>query len=40
VGPYVWLTYKEVYDSAMRMGSAMRRRGVNPVSSKLRLFAS
>ncbi|KAJ6985444.1 long chain acyl-CoA synthetase 2 isoform X1 [Populus alba x Populus x berolinensis] len=29
-GPYVWLTYKEVYDSAMRMGSAMRRRGVNP----------
>lgn len=30
VGPYVWLTYKEVYDSAMRMGSAMRRRGVNP----------
>ncbi|KAB5541389.1 hypothetical protein DKX38_014363 [Salix brachista] len=29
-GPYVWLTYKEVYDSAMRIGSAMRRRGVNP----------
>lgn len=26
----MWLTYKEVYDSAMRMGSAMRRRGVNP----------
>ncbi|KAJ6345929.1 hypothetical protein OIU78_008565 [Salix suchowensis] len=29
-GPYVWLTYKEVYDSATRIGSAMRRRGVNP----------
>ncbi|KAJ6671315.1 LONG CHAIN ACYL-COA SYNTHETASE 2 [Salix viminalis] len=29
-GPYVWLTYKEVHDSAMRIGSAMRRRGVNP----------
>ncbi|KAF9675967.1 hypothetical protein SADUNF_Sadunf09G0089100 [Salix dunnii] len=29
-GPYAWLTYKEVYDSAMRIGSAMRRRGVNP----------
>ncbi|KAJ8747636.1 hypothetical protein K2173_012812 [Erythroxylum novogranatense] len=30
VGPYVWLTYKEVYDSATKLGSAMRNRGVNP----------
>ncbi|KAF7810939.1 long chain acyl-CoA synthetase 2-like [Senna tora] len=30
VGPYVWLTYQEAYDSAIRMGSAMRSRGVNP----------
>ncbi|GMH02733.1 hypothetical protein Nepgr_004572 [Nepenthes gracilis] len=29
-GPYVWLTYKEVYDSAIRIGSAIRSRGVNP----------
>jgi hypothetical protein len=25
---------EEVYDSAMRIGSAMRRRGVNPASPK------
>lgn len=30
VGSYVWLTYKEVYDSATRLGSAMRSRGLNP----------
>ncbi|KAM1790586.1 hypothetical protein TB2_034073 [Malus domestica] len=30
VGPYVWLTYQEVYDSAIRIGSAIRSRGVNP----------
>ncbi|KAM1348928.1 hypothetical protein PS2_003095 [Malus domestica] len=30
VGPYVWLTYQEVYDAAIRMGSAIRSRGVNP----------
>ncbi|ONH91354.1 hypothetical protein PRUPE_8G108900 [Prunus persica] len=32
VGPYVWLTYQEVHDAALRMGSAIRSRGVNPVS--------
>ncbi|KAE8008450.1 hypothetical protein FH972_004961 [Carpinus fangiana] len=30
VGPYVWLTYQESYDAAIRMGSAMRSRGLNP----------
>lgn len=30
VGPYVWHTYKEVYDSAVRLGSAIRSRSVNP----------
>ncbi|CAN6544197.1 unnamed protein product [Malus baccata var. baccata] len=30
VGPYVWLTYQEVYDSAIRIGAAIRSRGVNP----------
>ncbi|GAV84956.1 AMP-binding domain-containing protein [Cephalotus follicularis] len=30
VGPYAWLTYQEVYDTAMRLGSATRSRGVNP----------
>ncbi|KAF2305863.1 hypothetical protein GH714_008489 [Hevea brasiliensis] len=30
VGPYVWLTYKEVYDSTIRIGSSMRSRGLNP----------
>ncbi|RVW48437.1 Long chain acyl-CoA synthetase 2 [Vitis vinifera] len=29
-GPYVWLTYREAYDAALQMGSAMRSRGVNP----------
>ncbi|KAF4356822.1 hypothetical protein G4B88_030119 [Cannabis sativa] len=29
-GPYVWLTYQEVHDEAVRMASAMRSRGVNP----------
>jgi len=32
VGSYAWLTYQEVYDAALKMGSAMRSRGVNPVS--------
>jgi len=32
VGSYAWLTYQEVYDTALKMGSAMRSRGVNPVS--------
>lgn len=32
-GSYVWLTYQEAYDAAIRMGSAMRSRGVNPVSA-------
>jgi len=31
-GPYSWLTYKEVYDVSIQMGSAMRSRGINPVS--------
>ncbi|MCI22991.1 long chain acyl-CoA synthetase 2-like, partial [Trifolium medium] len=31
-GPYSWLTYKEVYDASIQMGSAMKSRGVNPVS--------
>ncbi|KAK7274108.1 hypothetical protein RIF29_15182 [Crotalaria pallida] len=30
MGPYVWLTYQEVYDAAIQMGSAMRSRGLNP----------
>ncbi|KDP46197.1 hypothetical protein JCGZ_10037 [Jatropha curcas] len=30
VGPYVWLTYKQVYDSAIKIGSSMRSRGLNP----------
>jgi len=30
-GPYEWMTYQEAYDAAIRMGSAMRSRGVNPV---------
>ncbi|PRQ23464.1 putative long-chain-fatty-acid--CoA ligase [Rosa chinensis] len=29
-GPYVWTTYQEVYYAAIRMGSAIRSRGVNP----------
>ncbi|KAK9287009.1 hypothetical protein L1049_015417 [Liquidambar formosana] len=30
VGPYVWHTYQEVHDAAIRIGSAIRSRGVNP----------
>ncbi|KAF6155763.1 hypothetical protein GIB67_007410 [Kingdonia uniflora] len=29
-GPYVWHTYQEVYDEALRIGSAIRSRGINP----------
>ncbi|CAI0446872.1 unnamed protein product [Linum tenue] len=29
-GSYAWLTYNQVYDSALRIGSAMRSLGVNP----------
>lgn len=29
-GPYAWYTYQEVYDAAIRIGSAIRSRGVNP----------
>ncbi|GAA0147337.1 ligase [Lithospermum erythrorhizon] len=28
-GPYVWLTYEEVYNTALLIGSAIRSRGVN-----------
>ncbi|KAJ0981781.1 hypothetical protein J5N97_010036 [Dioscorea zingiberensis] len=30
VGQYVWQTYEEVYNKAIKIGSAMRGRGVNP----------
>ncbi|KAG4906218.1 hypothetical protein JHK82_054852 [Glycine max] len=30
LGSYTWLTYQDVYDAAMKMGSAIRSRGVNP----------
>ncbi|XP_059653941.1 probable CoA ligase CCL6 isoform X2 [Cornus florida] len=29
-GPYAWLTYEEVFDATIRIGTAMRSRGVNP----------
>ncbi|KAL5562569.1 hypothetical protein UlMin_032316 [Ulmus minor] len=29
-GPYVWLTYQEVYDAVIKMGSAIRSCGINP----------
>ncbi|XP_044490818.1 probable CoA ligase CCL6 [Mangifera indica] len=29
-GPYIWLTYQEVYEASMCFGSAIRSRGVNP----------
>ncbi|XP_047941409.1 probable CoA ligase CCL6 [Salvia hispanica] len=29
-GGYSWLTYQQVYDATIAIGSAMRRRGVNP----------
>lgn len=31
-GPYTWVTYEEAYDTTLRIGSAIRGRGVNPVS--------
>jgi long-chain acyl-CoA synthetase len=30
VGPYTWITYKEAHDAAIRIGSAIRSRGVDP----------
>ena len=32
-GAYVWLTYGEAHDAALRMGSAIRSRSLNPISS-------
>ncbi|KAK1358749.1 Long-chain-fatty-acid--CoA ligase [Heracleum sosnowskyi] len=29
-GPYTWITYEEAYDTTLRIGSAIRSRGVNP----------
>ncbi|CAM8926552.1 unnamed protein product [Rhodiola kirilowii] len=29
-GPYTWQTYQEAHDAAVRVGSAMRSRGINP----------
>ncbi|XP_022861030.1 long chain acyl-CoA synthetase 2 [Olea europaea var. sylvestris] len=29
-GSYSWLTYKEVYDTTLKIGSSIRSRGVNP----------
>lgn len=29
-GPYTWITYEEAYETTLRIGSAIRRRGVNP----------
>ncbi|XP_049352212.1 probable CoA ligase CCL6 [Solanum verrucosum] len=29
-GPYSWLTYEEVYETTVQIGSAIRNRGVNP----------
>lgn len=31
-GPYTWVTYEEAHDTTLRIGSAIRGRGVNPVS--------
>ena len=33
MGQYVWQTYEEVYNTAIKIGSSIRGRGVNPVSS-------
>ncbi|KAJ0054713.1 hypothetical protein Pint_00825 [Pistacia integerrima] len=30
VGPYVWKTYKEVYDEVLQIGSALRASGAEP----------
>ncbi|KAL5788496.1 hypothetical protein ACOSP7_005445 [Xanthoceras sorbifolium] len=30
VSPYIWITYQEAYDAAIRLGSAIRTLGVNP----------
>ncbi|XP_062019514.1 uncharacterized protein LOC133736093 [Rosa rugosa] len=38
-GPFVWTTYQKVYDAAIRMGSAIRSRDVNPVPLKGKHFA-
>lgn len=38
VGPYIWLTYQEVYDKSIQIGSSIRVRGVNPVRAILRFL--
>lgn len=37
-GPYVWLTYKQVYDKVIRVGNAIRACGVEPVSNLLMII--
>lgn len=32
---YIWLTYQEVYDKSIQIGSSIRERGVNPVRAFL-----
>lgn len=34
-GQYIWLTYQEVYDKSIQIGSSIRERGVNPVRAFL-----
>lgn len=32
-GSYNWLTYEDVYKTTIKIGSAIRSRGVNPMSA-------
>ncbi|XP_062004420.1 long chain acyl-CoA synthetase 1-like isoform X2 [Rosa rugosa] len=39
IGPYVWKTYKEVYDELLLVGSALRASGVEP-GSRIGIYGS
>lgn len=39
MGPYIWKTYKEVYDEVLHVGSALRASGVEPVRINICQFS-
>ena len=37
-GPYLWKTYKEVYEEVLHIGSALRASGAEPVSISFYIY--
>lgn len=39
-GEYVWISYKEVYDTVIQVGASIRSRGVDQVIMRMTLYLS